>query len=450
MTFIYSLGVSIFHIGIRIAAIFNGKARKWVKGRENLLEIIEDDVDSSQKHTWFHFASLGEFEQGRSVLEQYKKEFPNRLVVITFFSPSGYEVRKNYSVADHVFYLPADSASNAKRFIELINPELAIFTKYDYWYSYFRELKRKSIPLYMISSIYREDQIFFKWYGGLFRNMLSCVTHFFVQNQESIRLLQSIGFKNVSLSGDTRFDRVVQIAKNVRELPVISYFATGHRVLVAGSTWPQDLERLLTFHQVFPDWKLIIAPHDITAQNIKYTCDVFSSGILYSELSDYMHKQKLKTKSQRKRTIDMDIAYQDTDTEADLIPEHKSPVLIVDNIGMLSSLYGYGDIAYIGGGFGAGIHNTLEAAAYGMPIIFGPNYHKFQEAKDLIQTRAAFFITNERELIAAIEELMDYEVRIEAGNRAVGYVTQQAGATDKIMNYILEHHDDVEPSLGNK
>src|SRR5690606_22675208 len=233
---------------------------------------------------------------------------------------------------------------------------------------------------------------------------------------------------------------------NVRELPVISYFATGHRVLVAGSTWPQDLERLLTFHQVFPDWKLIIAPHDITAQNIKYTCDVFSSGILYSELSDYMHKQKLKTKSQRKRTIDMDIAYQDTDTEADLIPEHKSPVLIVDNIGMLSSLYGYGDIAYIGGGFGAGIHNTLEAAAYGMPIIFGPNFSKFQEAKDLIQARAAFFITNERELIAAVEELMDYEVRIEAGNRAVGYVTQQAGATEKIMNFILEHHDDAKTS----
>jgi len=440
MTFFYGIGISIFHFLIGIAAMFGGKAKRWVAGRKGLFEKIKKEVDSTKKHTWFHFASLGEFEQGRSVLEEYTKEFPDKLIIITFFSPSGYEIRKNYSLAEHVFYLPADSASNAKRFIELINPEMVLFTKYDYWYFYFRELKNKEIPLYMISSIFRPDQVFFKWYGGLFRKILSCVTYFFVQNLESIRLLNSIGFQNVSLTGDTRFDRVVKVAKTVREIPVISYFATGHRVLVAGSTWPQDLERLLTFHQVFPDWKLIIAPHDVTPENIKYTCGIFSSGILFSELSDYMHKHQLGTEIQKRKDVDMDLAYQDTDTEADLIPEHKSPVLIMDNVGMLSSLYGYGDIAYIGGGFGAGIHNTLEAAAYGMPVIFGPNYHKFQEAKDLLQTKAAFNISNERELVLVIEELMDYQVRIEAGNRAVGYVNQQAGATEKILDYIKKHH----------
>jgi len=440
MTFLYSIGISFFHLSIKFAAFFNGKAKKWVKGRQGLLEKIKTEVDPTKKHTWFHFASLGEFEQGRSVLEQYNKEYPDKLIVITFFSPSGYEVRKNYSIAEHVFYLPADSASNAKKFINLINPEIVLFTKYDYWYFYFKELKKRNIPLYMVSSIYRTDQVFFKWYGKIFRKMLSCVTHFFVQNQESVKLLQSIGFANVTLAGDTRFDRVVKVAKTVRELPVISYFATGHRVLVAGSTWAEDLERLLTFHQVFPDWKIIIAPHDVTLPNINYTCNIFSSGILFSELSDYMHKQQLRTESHKKREIDMDLAYQDTDTEADMIPEHKSPVLIMDNVGMLSSLYGYGDIAYIGGGFGAGIHNTLEAAAYGMPIIFGPNYHKFQEAKDLLQAKAAFYITNGRELISVMEELMDYQVRLEAGNRAVGYVNQQAGSTDRILDYIREHY----------
>src|SRR5690554_5093211 len=439
MTLIYSIVIYLFHLLIRVAAIFGGKARTWLDGRKDLLKRINSEVDSTKKHTWFHFASLGEFEQGRSVLETYKKTFPDRLILITFFSPSGYETRKNYSLADHVFYLPADSAFNAKSFIELINPELVFFTKYDFWYFYFRELKRREIPLFMVSSIFRPDQVFFKWYGGIFRKMLSCVTHFFVQNQESVVLLRSIGFNNVTLSGDTRFDRVVEIAKNVRELPVISYFATGNRVLVAGSTWPEDLERLLTFHQVFPDWKIIIAPHDINPQSIKHTCDVFSSGILFSELSDYKHKRHLESDNRKKRNIDMDLAYQDTDTEADLIPEHKSPVLIIDNMGMLSSLYGYGDIAYIGGGFGAGIHNTLEAAAYGMPVIFGPNFHKFQEAKDLLQAKAAFFITNGRELISVVEELMDYQVRLEAGNRAVGYVHQQAGATDRIMDYVKEH-----------
>lgn len=436
MTLLYSIGISFFHFLIRIGAIFGKKARKWVDGRKGLLEKIESDVDSSKKHIWFHFASLGEFEQGRSVLEEFKKRFPDKLIIITFFSPSGYEIRKNYSLAEHVFYLPADSASNAKRFVELINPEMVFFTKYDYWLFYFRELKRENIPLYMVSAIYRPDQVFFKWYGGIFRQILSYVSHFFVQNQESISLLNRIGLENATLSGDTRFDRVVAVSKNVRELPVISYFATGHRVMVAGSTWPQDLERLLAFHQVFPDWKLIIAPHEVSKESVDYTRKLFSMAVLFSELSDHMHKEQLKMDQSRQREIDMDLVYHDTDTEADTIPEHKAPILIIDNVGMLSSLYGYGDIAYIGGGFGAGIHNTLEAAAYGMPVIFGPNYHKFQEAKDLIQAKAAYSISNERELILVMDELMDYKVRIEAGNRAVGYVQQQAGATERIMNFI--------------
>lgn len=441
MTLIYSIGISFFHFLIRIGALFGKKAKKWVDGRKDLLEKIKNEVDSSKKHVWFHFASLGEFEQGRSVLEEFHKRYPEKLIIITFFSPSGYEIRKNYSLAEHVFYLPADSPSNARRFVELINPEMVFFTKYEYWLFYFRELKNNDIPLYMVSTIYRPDQIFFKWYGGVFRQILSYVTHFFVQNQESVRLLQSIGIHRATLSGDTRFDRVVKVAKSVRELPVISYFATGHRVMVAGSTWPQDLERLLAFHQVFPDWKLIIAPHEVTKESIDYTHKLFSSSILFSELSDYMHKQQLRRdQAVKRREVDMDLVYHDTDTEADSIPEHQSPILIIDNIGMLSSLYGYGDIAYIGGGFGGGIHNTLEAAAYGMPVIFGPNYHKFQEAKDLIQAKAAYSISNERELILVMDELMDYKVRIEAGNRAVGYVQQQAGATDRILSFIEEKH----------
>jgi len=436
MVILYRVIIFVYYQLIRLAALFNKKAGKWVEGRKDLFQEIAEEVDSDQRHTWFHFASLGEFEQGRSVLEQYKKEWPEHLIVVTFYSPSGYEIRKNYSLADHVFYLPADTPGNARRFLALINPEKAFFTKYDYWYFFFRELHERKIPLYMVSSIYRKDQVFFKWYGGFFRKMLDFVSHFFVQNQESVHLLQQVGFKNITLAGDTRFDRVVKVAEMVRELPIVSFFATGHRVLVAGSTWSQDVEKLQAFHQVFSEWKIIIAPHEVNESSIRETRELFPEGILYSELSNYMHKQQLQVENHRKNQIDMDLVYQNTSTLSDHIEEHKSPILIMDNVGMLSSLYGYGDIAYIGGGFGNGIHNTLEAAAYGMPVLFGPRYHKFQEAKDLIQAKAAFSINDERELILVMEELMDYEVRLEAGKRAVGYVNQQAGATARIMDFL--------------
>lgn len=415
MLILYRIIIFLYCQLIRIASLFNSKARKWVEGRRNIFDEIANAVDSSRYHTWFHFASLGEFEQGRPVLEQYKKEWPVRLILITFYSPSGYEVRKNYSSAEHVFYLPIDTPKNAHRLIALIRPQMVFFTKYDYWYFIFREVHKNKIPLYMVSSIYRKDQVFFKWYGGFFRKMLGYVDHFFVQNEESVQLLQNTGFANVTLTGDTRFDRVIKVAEMAQELPVISSFTTGSRVLVAGSTWTEDIEMLLAFHQRFGDWKIIIAPHEISDSNIRHIIERFPEGLLYSDLS----------------TLDL----------SNSIVEHRSSVLIVNNVGMLSSLYGYGDIAYIGGGFGAGIHNTLEAAAYGIPILFGPKFHKFQEAKDLILVDAAFSFNDEGEFVLAMGALMDETVRVQAGKRAMDYVHQQGGATDRIINFLKEEQE---------
>ncbi len=414
MLILYRVIIFLYCQFIRIAALFNSKARKWVEGRRDIFDKIANTVNSNEYHTWFHFASLGEFEQGRPVLEQYQEEWPDRLILITFYSPSGYEVRKNYSSAAHVFYLPIDTPKNARRLVALIRPQMVFFTKYDYWYFIFRELRENNIPLYMVSSIYRKDQVFFKWYGGFFRKMLGYVDHFFVQNEESVQLMQNIGFANVTLTGDTRFDRVIKVAKMAQELPVISYFTAGSKVLVAGSTWVEDIEMLAAFHRSFGDWKIIIAPHEISDSNIRHIIERFPEGLLYSALS----------------TSDL----------SNPVVEHKSSVLIVNNVGMLSSLYGYAEIAYIGGGFGAGIHNTLEAAAYGIPVLFGPRFHKFQEAKDLIHAEAAFSFNDAREFVLAAEELMNETFRLEAGKRAMDYVHAQAGATDRIVDFLKEKH----------
>jgi 3-deoxy-D-manno-octulosonic-acid transferase len=393
-----------------LIAPFNDKAKKWVIGRKDLFDRIAEVVDSAEKHTWFHFPSLGEFEQGRTVLERYKEEWPDRRIIITFYSPSGYEVRKNYPLADHVFYLPEDSPRNAKRFVKLINPEMVFFIKYDYWYYYFRQINRQRIPLYLVSAIFRPNQIFFKSYGGFFRKTLKCVSHFFVQNQESIDLLNNIGFENASISGDTRFDRVMNIVNEAKELPIIADFVEKKETLVAGSTWPPDVEILSAFHKVHRRWRIIIAPHDINPHSIKDTLDKFPDALLYSQLK-----------------------------EGEPIPEvsgKKPKVLIIDNVGMLSSLYRYGDVTYVGGGFGKGIHNTLEAAAYGRPVVFGPKYEKFQEAKDLIKAVAAFSIKNEKDFIWVMEQLMDEDFRINVDGAAKEYVYFKAGATERIIAYL--------------
>ena len=410
MVFLYRLSLFVYDILIRFVALFNEKAMKLVIGRREVFNRIEKEVDSSKKHTWFHFPSLGEFEQGRTVLERYKEEWPDRRIVITFYSPSGYEVRKDYPLADHVFYLPVDSPKNAERFVELINPEVVFFIKYDYWFYFFRELNRGRIPLYLVSAIFRPNQIFFKSYGIFFRKTLNYVTTFFVQNQESIDLLKSIGLENAIITGDTRFDRVMKIVSEAKDLPLIAEFVGDKEVLVAGSTWPPDVEVLRAFHQVHKRWRIIIAPHDINSQSIKDTLEKFPDALLYSQLK-----------------------------AGEPIPEisgKKPKVLIIDNVGMLSSLYRYGDVTYIGGGFGKGIHNTLEAAAYGRPVIFGPRYEKFQEAKDLIKAVAAFPIKNEKDFIWVMERLMDEDFRINVDGAAKEYVYFQAGATERIIAYL--------------
>lgn len=416
MVVFYQIGIYLFSILIQVFSLFNSKAKKWVEGRKEIFQKIENEV-SGEKTTWFHFPSLGEFEQGRTVLERYRDEWPQRKIVVTFFSPSGYEVRKNYPLADHIYYLPIDSASHAKRFIELINPQEVFFTKYDYWYFYFKELSENNIPLYMISSIFRPGQVFFQFYGSFFRKTLSFVSHFFVQNEESVDLLSSINLNNVTITGDTRFDRVMEVVNQAKDIPVIADFVAGKDVLVAGSTWPQDTKLLCAFHQEHKRWRMIIVPHDITGDSINDALAKFPKALLYSQL-----------KAGKNYSVD-------TDKEA--------KVIIVDNVGMLSSIYRYGDVCYIGGGFGKGIHNSLEAAAYGRGVIFGPKYQKFEEAKDLVKAVAAFPVKNEKDLIFVMQRLMDQDFRINVDGIARDYVYSKAGATERIISFLKERNTNL-------
>ncbi|WP_317046769.1 3-deoxy-D-manno-octulosonic acid transferase [Pedobacter paludis] len=383
-------------------SIFHAKAKLFVNGRKDIFKKIAKKVNPLEKHIWFHFASLGEFEQGRPVLEELKKKFPSKKIVVTFFSPSGYEIRKNYALAD-VFYLPIDTPKNAKRFIDSINPEMAIFTKYEFWYFYFTELKKREIPLYLISGIFRENQGFFKLYGGFYRAMLKCVTYFFVQNQESVNLLNSIGIDNCTLSGDTRFDRVFENAQAPKILPEIESFIGNSPVLICGSTWPEDERILSALPEKYPDWKFIIAPHEIDSNHIESIEKQFSGSLRLSTLSATENTQ--------------------------------AQILIIDNIGMLSSLYRYGKLAYIGGGFGAGIHNTLEAVAFGLPVIFGPKYEKFQEAKDLIALGSAQSISDTNGLEVAFNKFKD---NTSASEKAKKYVQEKKGSTDQIIEMITK------------
>lgn len=407
MFFLYNIVISIYFLMIQLFSLKNKKAKLWIEGRRDIFKKIDQKLDKNKLYVWFHFASLGEFEQGRPVLEHFRSEYPKEPILITFFSPSGYEIRKNYDLADHIFYLPLDTSANAKKFIELIKPKFAVFTKYEYWYHYFKTLHRNQIPLYVISGIFRDNQPFFKWYGSLHREILSYVSHFFVQNTESADLLKSIKLSNVSISGDTRFDRVAENALKPKRLAEIERFCDGFNVIVAGSTWIKDEEYISEVIESFPNWKLIIAPHETNIEHILNVKALFKEkSILYSEY----------------------------------IKNSNAPIdvqtLIIDNIGMLSSLYQYAQIAYIGGGFGNGIHNTLEAAAFGVPVIFGPKYYKFQEAKDLLAVKAAFTIMNAQDLKDCIRKLVLTENREIAGEKAKHYVENHTGATAMILKHI--------------
>jgi 3-deoxy-D-manno-octulosonic-acid transferase len=418
MLFLYRIGIALFGLLMRLAALWHPKARLWVLGRKGLLAHIAAELPDGKPSAWFHFASLGEFEQGRPVLEGLRKRRPDLQLIVTFFSPSGYEIRKNYAGADHVFYLPEDNPSNAVEFIRLIKPELAIFTKYEYWYFFFRELHRQSIPLYLISSIFRPDQVFFKWYGSLHRRMLGFVKHFFVQNEESKTLLAQLGHQNITVAGDTRFDRVMELSKHPKKIKEVADFCWDAPVLVAGSTWPEDEVLLAELLQKYPDWKLIIAPHEVDEAHIQELMKRFPEGqaIRYSELVS----QNSKVNNPATRNL-------------------QPSTLIVDTIGLLSSLYAYGDVAYIGGGFGKGIHNTLEAVAYGIPVVFGPKYEKFQEAKDLIQEKAGFSIANAASLGQVFSNLQEEIQRKAAGRAAGNYVQSRVGATKLILQHILSY-----------
>ena len=418
MVFWYDIGIYFYTLLIRIASLKNAKAAAWINGRKGILQGIENSLDKHKRYTWFHFASLGEFEQGRPVLERLKSEDPELPIVITFFSPSGFEIRKNFTLADHVFYLPTDTKSNAKEFIRILNPKQAIFTKYEYWYHYFNELHENNVPLYIISGIFRKEQAFFKWYGGLHRQMLSMVSHFFVQNEESSLLLGALGIKNVTVSGDTRFDRVAYNAKHALDLEIIRNFSKDSKVFIAGSTWPDDEKLIAKLALSYPDWKFIIATHEVSTARTAEVSELFINSIQYSAL-----------------LADGDIT---SKNQAELIPFQ---VLLLDNIGLLSSVYQYGEIAYIGGGFGVGIHNTQEAAAFGLALIFGPNYKNFAEAVDFIALGAAFTIKNYEEMESCMKQLAIDNRRKQSGLSALNYINKHTGASQNIVNFIRKTKD---------
>jgi 3-deoxy-D-manno-octulosonic-acid transferase len=394
---------------IKIFAIKNAKARKWFNGRANWQSKLVEGLNKPKSKTlWIHCASLGEFEQGRPIIESVKQHYPHTFILLTFFSPSGFEIRKNYPLADFVCYLPADTPKQAKQFINIVQPELVIFVKYEFWLNMLEVLKQKNIPVLLTSAIFRENQIFFNWYGGLWRNALHGFKHIFVQNEDSADLLKTIQIKNFSVGGDTRFDRVVEIAHQFKPIPEIEKFCNKSFVLIAGSTWLADEILLSKLATHFPKWKIIIAPHEIDEIHLSNLEKLLQQSCRYSTLINLSEKELDNTQ-----------------------------ILIIDNIGMLSKLYKYANICYVGGGFGAGIHNVLEAAVYGKPVLFGPKYKKFEEAKALIKSGGAFSIQDETSLKNKCFYLTQNITQLEnSGANAGNFVAQNAGATGLIMNYI--------------
>jgi 3-deoxy-D-manno-octulosonic-acid transferase len=408
MKLIYKLSIFLYSIAIKIASAFNTKAKLWMNGRKSIFSKIEFALKSnSSPIIWFHCASLGEFEQGRPLIEQIKKQHPSYKIFLTFFSPSGYEIRKNYSEADYVFYLPMDTRSNAKKLISILDPQAAFFIKYEFWFNYLNELKNKNVPSYLISGIFREKQHFFKPYGSWFKKQLGCFTHFFLQDKSSELLLHSIGYKNTTITGDTRFDRVFEISKNITSFPIVKQFCNNDKVFIIGSSWKEDEQMIVDCSNELRSYKLIIAPHEIDNHHIDFIENKFNSFgkcIRYSNATD--------------------------------LNINNANVLIIDNMGMLSSLYQYGTIAYIGGGFGKGIHNILEAATFGLPIIFGPNYSKFLEAKELIIKKGAFSIKDAKDLAATFHYLNNSSNLNSAAETSKAYIQTNIGATSKILSFL--------------
>jgi len=408
MAFLYNFFIHTYGLSVRIASLFNDKAKLWVNGRKNIFEKLRHELGSQQNIVWFHAASLGEFEQGRPVLEEFKKKHPNYKILLTFFSPSGYEIRKDYEGADFVFYMPLDTNKNVNQFLSIVKPKFVFFIKYEFWFNFLRKINKMQIPVFIISANFREKQHFFKWYGAWFRNNLSKIDWYFVQNQNSLQLLNSIGISHVIVSGDTRFDRVVEIASKPQKFPVVEEFVKNSFVILAGSSWPED-EKMLNhlFSLNISEIKLIIAPHEIHEDHLLHIEKTFSN-------------QKTIRLSKTNTT--------------DILNYN---VLIIDGMGFLSNLYQYCHVAYIGGGFGKGIHNILEAVTFGKPVIFGPNYKNFPEAVDLVEKGGAFSFQNETELLSLTKNFTSLDT---AYKKCVAictnYISTNKGATEKIMQTI--------------
>ena len=457
----YNIAIYIYLIGVAIGSLFNKKIKKMWRGEREAVDLLKEKVDPTAKYVWFHAASLGEFEQGRPLIEQLRATHPEYKILLTFFSPSGYEVRKNYEGADIVCYLPLDTIRNARRFLRAVHPVMAFFIKYEFWYNYLHILKHRGVPVYSVSSIFRPGQVFFKWYGRNYAKVLHCITHFFVQNEVSLQLLKGIGIDEATVVGDTRFDRVLQIKEQAKELPIVEAFkgingkgeackdelsengckrdlsedackdnlsedackrvlsedackgdlsengCKGCKVFVAGSSWQPDEDIFIRFFNEHPDWKLIIAPHVIGEDHLAYILD------------------KLQMKAVRY-------------TQATEQSAAEARCLIIDCFGLLSTIYRYGEIAYVGGGFGVGIHNVPEAAVWGVPVLFGPNNKRFQEAQDLLACKGSFEVTDYDSFNTIILRLIsDDKFRHQCGEASANYVKSRSGATDIIMKSVV-------------
>lgn len=402
----YQVAIYLYLCGVAVASIFSKKVKKMWKGERQTLDILKSKVNPNHQYIWFHAASLGEFEQGRPLIERIRADYPEYKILLTFFSPSGYEVRKNYEHADIVCYLPIDTIRNARRFLRTVRPCMAFFIKYEFWYNYLHILKHRNVPVYSVSSIFREHQIFFRWYGKSYAGVLRCFTHFFVQNEKSKHLLHTIGIDTVDVVGDTRFDRVLQIKEKAQQLPIVDAFKADKKVFVAGSSWAPDEDIFIPFMNECKDWKMIIAPHVISEEHLKRI------------------EEKCKGKTVRYTATTPEEAAQ-------------AQCLLIDCFGLLSSVYHYGEVAYVGGGFGVGIHNVLEAVVWKMPVLFGPNHQRFQEAQELIKTKGGFEIADSSSFAHMMQQFMTQQEYLRLSGEAAGsYVESKAGATHKILKQI--------------
>lgn len=401
MKLIYQISILGYSFIIRIASIFNSKAKQWIDGRKNIFNLIQSEINPTHNIAWFHCASLGEFEQGKPVIKGFKEKYPDYKILITFFSPSGYELRKDYKGADYIFYLPIDSQKNAKRFISIVKPKIAFFVKYEFWHYYLKELNQQQIPTFLISGVFRSDQLFFKWYGAWYKKMLHYFTHFFVQNNESAKLLREIGFNNITISGDTRFDRVFDNSLKSIELPIIKAFKNNAPIIIGGSSWQPEENILAKFYlNQNSNFKLIIAPHDISKNHIKQIESLFKNNcIRYSNATE----QNITSKN----------------------------VLIIDNIGLLANIYQYTDIAFIGGGFTGALHNILEPCSFGNLILFGPHHQKFHEAQELIDFGGALSVSNELDFKNIVTNFSPTLNEIKSQNKS--FIENNKGATKLIL-----------------